>query len=426
VTTYRIHLFWGGWDPDGQVAHYEYAITSNETGVFDPADTTGADKWHRTVQTDSTFLVTADLVADSSGVLAGNTRPQEFVRAHTFFVRAVDDQGKSSTTPAYRSFTATTLSPEIYINTPAATGFNPALMPPVITFQWTAWDFVDSDRDVQDPDSVRWILLDMATFAANWDDALAYVRDNPDAPEWSRWRYYNEPGDSGKSWTTDPALAHGSYLFAAQAKDDAGAVTPVFDLSRNVRRVLVTNIVTGPILEVTYKYMKSIITASPSTPPEIIDLPAGLPVGFSWRADASSYGGTVMGYRYGWDILDLNDPEQWEIQVTPFVGEAAQSPTRTFFFGTHTFFLEVIDNSGLLTRASIVINVVPFTMERSVLVIDDWEENSVGFQKNLGVIPSDKEHDAFWADVVSEVADFVPAVDIWHVEGGTQGAHPTV
>jgi hypothetical protein len=127
----------------------------------------------------------------------------------------------------------------------------------------------------------------------------------------------------------------------------------------------------------------------------------------------------LQGYRYGWDILDLNDPEQWETTLTPFVGTYAQTPIRTFFFGTHTFFAEVIDNNGYETRAVVVINIVPFTMERSVLVIDDWEEPGTPFGKNGGVTPSDDEHDAFWADVVSDVFDFVPAVDIWHMEPGS-------
>jgi hypothetical protein len=417
VTSYRVHLYWGGWDPDGHVEHYEYAITDNESGIFDPADTTGADKWHRTSRTDSTFLLSADVLADSS-VLDSYIRDRyEFVRSHTFFVRAIDDRGSSSTEPAYQSFTARSLSPEVDIVTPIRTLFNPAILPPVITFEWTARD-IDSEAAV--PDSVRWILVSTITFNSNWDDALAYIRANPHSPDWSDWHYYKAPGDSGKSTTTDPPLAQGNYLFAVQVKDEAGAVSPVFDLHRNVRRVAVTKIVTGPVLSVSYKYMNNIVTANPNTPPAILELPAGIPVGFSWSADASSYGGTVHGYRYGWDIIDLNDPSQWEIDFTPFVGSRAQSPTRTFFFGTHTFFLEVVDNSGLKTRATVVANIVPFTMRRSLLVVDDWVENSTGFRRTLGVTPSDNEHDAFWVDMVSDVADFVPAVDVWHLEDGVK------
>ncbi|MEE9269466.1 MAG: hypothetical protein V3V49_04320, partial [Candidatus Krumholzibacteria bacterium] len=144
------------------------------------------------------------------------------------------------------------------------------------------------------------------------------------------------------------------------------------------------------------------------------DLPSGVPLSFRWTADASGYGGTVTGYRYAWDILDLNDDKQWTVDFTPFVGSGAQAPARTFFFGTHTFFVEVVDNSGFKSRSGVVINIIPFTMERDVLVIDDWDEGtSPGFFLTRGALPVDSEHDAFWADVMSILPDFRPGVDMF-------------
>jgi hypothetical protein len=412
VTDYRVHLYWGGWDPDGEISYFEWTLTDNRTGVFNPADTTGSDKWQRIRSSDSLFVAAADLVADSLSFDSGYRF--EFRRSHTFFIRAVDDKGACSSKPVYRSFTSSTVSPEVYISTPRRTGVSPAIMPSVITFEWIARD---SDSEKQEPDSVRWILLNTLRFESDWSLARDYIRDNPNAPEWSNWHFYNSRLDSGRSWTTEPALAFGDYVFAGQAKDEAGAVTPVFDLDWNVRRVFVTDVTAGPVVDVSYLYMKDILTRSADTPPTILEIPAGLPVGFSWAADASSYGGTVRGYRYGWDILDLNDLEQWEISLTPFVGERASSPARTFFFGTHTFFLEVLDNNSLMTRVTVVVNVVPFTMERSLLIVDDWEEASAGFRTTMGMLPSDEEHDAFWEMVASDVADFGPA-DIFQMERG--------
>jgi hypothetical protein len=57
-------------------------------------------------------------------------------------------------------------------------------------------------------------------------------------------------------------------------------------------------------------------------------------------------GSTIAGYRYGWDIADLNDDEQWEIDYTPFVGAWACSPSWAFDSGTHVFHLEIIDSGG--------------------------------------------------------------------------------
>ena len=412
VTDYRVHVYWGGWDPDGEISHFEWALTSNETGVFDPADTTGADKWHRTFAGDSIFKVSADALADSSQLVGRGATP-EFRRAHTFFVRAVDDQGRSSTRPVYRSFTARTISPEVFVSTPQRTGLNPAFMPPLITFRWSARD---DDADNFEPDSVRSIIVPVVAHNNDWGTALDYIRENADAPEWTRWVDYHAEGDSGRFWTTDPPLDFGQYLFAAQAKDEAGAVTPVFDLERNVRRVLVTDDIQGPTTEVRFKFMTPVVRIGTGGDPVIIDVPAGLPVGFSWSADPSSYGGTLHGYRYGWDILDLNDDEQWEITLTPFIGSRANSPSRVFFFGTHTFFLEVADNNGQITRVIVVVNIVPFTMGRSLLVVDDWEEFSLDFRVTNGLSPSDEQHDDFWLQMVDEVAGFSQG-DLYQMEG---------
>jgi hypothetical protein len=421
VSKYTIHLYWGGWDPDGEVAFYEYVVANNATGVFDPADTTstpGDYKWHRVNAHDSTFTFTADLIPDSSVVdFEGSHKPEEFRRSHTFFVRSVDREGVRSVKPAYRSFTARTLSPTVYVEVPIPSGLNPAEVPAVTSFHWTAKDFVTSVTEIQEPDSVRWIIAPTANFNDDWDQTLEYIRENPDAKEWSDWRYYGAPGDSGKFWTTSPPLAVGRYYFAIQAKDEAGAVSPVFDLDWNLRRIAVGPRVTGPLLRLTNLYIGLVQTASPDTPPVIIDLPSGVPMVFEFWGDASSYGGVVAGYRYGWDIVDLNDDDQWEVDFTPFVGERAKSPSRTFFFGTHSFFLELLDNSGYKSRVEVRVNVVPFSMERDLLLVDDWREGNTCFSAspNNGRVPCDAEHDAFWNFVLESATGFNPNTDVFEL-----------
>ena len=106
TVNYKVHMFWNGWDPDGDIAYFEYAITDNETGVFQPADTTGADNWTRVNAKDSVFVFTADLLADSSTVDPDVLDTFEYIRTHTFFIRAVDKESARSKA-AYRSFTAT-------------------------------------------------------------------------------------------------------------------------------------------------------------------------------------------------------------------------------------------------------------------------------------------------------------------------------
>ena len=420
---YTLQLYWGGWDPDGEIRYYEYAITDNEGGAFDPADTTGSDKWRKVFRNDSTFLFSADLVADSSALDPNNLEPVDFLRSHTFFIRAVDDQWKASEKPAYRSFTSQTLSPIVDVTVPTTSAFNPADVPPISTFQWVARDYVNSLREAQEPDSVRHILVSIKQFNGSWGAALDYIRNTPDAPEWSEWKYYKAAGDSGKFWTTPALELKNSFLFAVQAKDEAGAVTPVFDEDRNVRRISVSERSTGPVLIVYNKYIGTITTSSPNTSPVIIDLPANISMCFRLNANAEGYGGVASGYRYGWDIQDLNDPTQWEIDFTPFVRECGTPPIpcadtscRAWQFDSHTFYIEVIDNSGYPSRVAVTVNVVPFTMKKPVILIDDWKENSPGLEATNGGVPSDAEHDAFWEEMLADVRGFDPTADVFQIQ----------
>ncbi|MEJ2720273.1 MAG: hypothetical protein P8181_03920, partial [bacterium] len=418
VSNYTLHLYWGAWDPDGEVAYYEYAITNNLSGIFDPADTTGADKWHTVYSNDSTFMFTADVLSDSSETDFTDLRPYEYIRSHTFFVRAVDDEGLRSAKPAYRSFTARTLSPVIDILIPRRAGLNPAQVPPITTFKWVGKDYVSNEREVQEPDSVRYILISTAAHGDSWTETIKYIRENPEAPEWSDWRYYRAPGDSGKTWTSRP-LEFGPYVFAVQVMDEAGAVNPVFDEDRNVRRLLVSQRTTGPVLSVYNKYVGSMLTSSPETPLTIIDLPSKVPMSFRWTANAASYGGVASGYRYGWDIQDLKDDSQWDVLFTPFVTDdnSAQSPSRSFEFDSHTFYVEVIDNSGYTSRIGVRINIVPFTMGKNLVLVDDYKEaDNGGFARTNGGSPSDEEHDEFWEYVLSGLDGFNGAVDMIEVE----------
>ncbi|UCH83273.1 MAG: hypothetical protein JSW50_12525, partial [Candidatus Latescibacterota bacterium] len=333
-------------------------------------------------------------------------------------IRSVDDDGLRSAKPAYRSFTARTLSPVVDILIPTQVAQNPAVVPPVTTFKWIGKDFVSTERQVQDPDSVRWILVDTGEHGDSWGQTIEYIRANPDAPEWSDWHFYRAPGDSGRFWTSRP-LENGSYMFAVQVMDEAGAVNPVFDEDRNMRRVLVAPRNTGPVLSVFNQYVGTIITSSPNTPLTIIDLPAKVPMSFRWTADARGYGGVVSGYRYGWDIQDLKDDSQWDIQYTPFVTDnnTAESPPRTFEFDSHTFYIEVMDNSGYTSRVGVRVNIVPFTMGKNLVLIDDYDETQgAGFSRTNGGAPSDEEHDEFWEYVLGDLEGFDGDVDVIEVD----------
>ncbi|NIM19239.1 MAG: hypothetical protein GTO51_02560 [Candidatus Latescibacteria bacterium] len=414
VWSYKVHFFWYGYDPDGNIRYFEFAITDNEDGAFDPADTTGSDKWHRTYVYDSVFTFTADEIADSSEI----EWITEFTRSHTFFVRAVDDKGLASDIPAYRSFTARTLSPVADITDPPYNGYNPAYLLPIATFRWEAKDYIDDLHATQEPESIRWIIVNTEEHNSSFNDALEYIRTHPNAPEWSAWHYYKAPQDRGKFWTSPP-LDYGTYMFAVQAKDEAGAVTPVFDERHNARRVVISCRPTGPMLTVRNPYIGTLRSAWITEAYSIVDVFAGIPLAFEWTATAESYGGKVLDYRYGWDITDFNDDDQWDIDWTPFPCRSCRvlSPSWTFYFGTHTFHVEAIDNAGFKSRINIKINFFPVTMERDLLVVDDYEEEPAvcGLVRSNGAMPCDDEHDAFWVGLMQNIEGFNPLIDLIEV-----------
>lgn len=234
------------------------------------------------------------------------------------------------------------------ITIPVLNGLNPASRPPVATYEW------ETLAGSPDPVEVRTAFVSTAAFSGNWALTENYLISTPDAPEWSAWGPYAPPA-TGTSLTTAP-MAYGGYVFAVQGRDGSGTAEGL-DPARNMRRVLVSQRTTGPLLTVTGDHIETIHTASPTTPPQIITVPAGTSLEFCWSADATAYGGIVTGYRYGWDILDLADDAQWAIPWTPFSSAVECSPARAFYFGTHRFSVQVKDNDDFLTLAEVVVNV---------------------------------------------------------------------
>ncbi len=294
--------------------------------------------------------------------------------------------------------------PSVQITLPVPTGLNPALVPPVFHVDWTA----------EKTKYVRWILVSTAAFGDSWLATEEYIRNNADAPEWSEWTKYKPNKDEGEAYYPPPQ-DFGPYVFAVQAMSPPGDVT---DIVRgvNMARLLVSQRTTGPVLKVINRYIGAMITAVTTTPPWIIDIPSGVPMAFSLTADASSYGAIVSGYRWGWDLIDPDDDSEWPMAFTPFVSDVADVPPRTYFAGSHSVHIEVIDNWGYKSRIPVQVNVVPTVMDRPLLVVDDWEERSPGWAATNGAVPSDAEHDQFWLAMTAGVDGFDRIQDVIEVD----------
>jgi hypothetical protein len=81
---YRLHLYWNGYDPDGEVVGYEWAVTDSLPPLTDV-------EYLFTTRTDSIFRFNVEEVREVLG--------------HRFYLRAVDNEGKRDPVPKWTFFT---------------------------------------------------------------------------------------------------------------------------------------------------------------------------------------------------------------------------------------------------------------------------------------------------------------------------------
>ncbi len=404
--TYSVRFHWGGADPDGQILHYEYLIVDHAAGVFDFENMADAT-WTSISSSEFTFVMPSAAASEAT------TGPSATTPVYTLFIRAVDNEFMPSPEPDYISFTPKNLLPAVRITVPPVLlGLTPADVPSISTFEWGPV----SGRP--EPDSVQFALVNTVVHGNSYAQTINYLRSLDSAPDWYPWVWYDGP--KGREWTTPP-LEFGNYVFAIRAKTVTNAINLLLVEPVNVRRIKVQARVSGPTLAVQNPLFGHIISASCDYPLTIIDQAANLPTSFTFSACADNYGGTVEAYRYGWDILDLEDPTQWEVGYTFYTGPVTTVP-RTYAFGTHVFSIEVIDNSGFCSRVQVRVNIVRFTGERNLLIVDDFRPDDIpgqsGWTLTNGAMPSDAEHDAFWLDMVSDVDQFDPVIDMVTVTAG--------
>jgi hypothetical protein len=406
TTQYTVHFFWLGEDEDGAIDHYEFCMVEGDPIGFDPEDTVGA--WLSTELTDSIFTVTAD--SYDRNVKINSSLYSKYKKMHTFFIKAIDDRGSVSET-VHRSFTAFTLAPQIIINYPFTTNpeMGAQMLSVISTFKWYGKDPIDAPWNYQEVDSVRYL------YAFYYTGIVDALNRTPGAFEdmWTDWIWYYAEGDSGKQTTLgdDEFLeTNRAYILAVQAKDEAGAVSSIFEKKTNVRHFMAMK-PTGPVLRINEPFLGTFSFLGVDFRPEHVDVPPGFEMNWSWSGDASSYGGTVQSYRYGWDIADLDDQSEWSVFPSPYI--TASNP-KTFYSGVHTLFVESADNLGTKTLGTIEVSVIPIVMTRDLLWVDDFP--SLDFAQMIYAFPTESEHDRFWKDICMKVRDFDPARDVYDVQ----------
>ncbi len=427
ATDFFVQFYWSGNDPDGRIEGYQWKISTNgndgisvhDTLTVDPATGDTINPWHYTVATDSIFFVSAD----SSNFIDDYTLPgdlQRFYQPHTLFVRAIDDDGMVDPTPAMITFTATTFAPTVFLTAPpslSSVSAESRPVPPTFLVKWTG---ADPDFELGVPTKIRYMVKDALYVTAlgaqqylstkiEYDrvgDTLVTFAD----PSWSNWvPYLVDAEDRSQSFSRQKFDALGRqkhYLFAIQAQDTAGAVSLDRSYGITVKNFYIKDSA-SPALVIRERYLGA-TTGTGLYGRTNEDIAQGQPLRFEWVGSAASYGGVIVGYRYGWDVDDLtyDDDPGW---VTQFgmTDSHLESELKFFDSGSHVLTIECIDNSDLLTRYTYVLNVVPVpdpADQLPLILIDDVQDVvSDGWPDDGGYIPWDNDiyRDAFWEEVLT-------------------------
>jgi len=256
VTHFRVHLFWSGFDPDGTVSEWQYAIDDT---IIRPEAVVVGTGWIRTTKTDSVFIFSA------------STNGTDQTRDHRFFVSSIDNEGKPDPTPALVDFTARTICYPVpaVIEGPAE-----AETLDVFSSVRLCWGGSDCDGEI----------LEMQYMLAPLEIGFRTVA----LDEQNCVTYENLPSNRSRD----------NYRFLLVAQDDAGSrnLTPV------ERRFVVNH---DPDTEIT-RFFSIHATGNPSlanlaiTPGDTI--PDSSKVTFSWRAE--DVDGAIKGSF--WQIDGLN------------------------------------------------------------------------------------------------------------------------
>jgi hypothetical protein len=213
------------------------------------------------------------------------------------------------------------------------------------------------------------------------------------------------------------------YIFAVQVQDTAGARSVERTYSRNVHNLSIVFDKT-PLLTVSETYLGR-ESATGTNRVVDYDIAQNQPLNLAWSGTAEGYAGSVVGYRYGWDVTDATDENDagWSTQVgnTP---SNRRSPVRQFQSGVHTLTVQCFDNSGQMTMLTMRFAVVPVPQpidQKPLLLVDDVKDQISNSWLDASNIALDLDiyRDAFWSEILADaggVVGFDSASDVLDAE----------
>lgn len=298
---YVVDLYWHGWDDDGAISHSEYAVDIpaqfTPEQIRDPA--TPGIEWTTTRDTRARLRFRA-APPESLDISPGMDPGDRAGAPHTFFVRVYDNEGAYSTV-ADRSFNAWTALPRTTILLPGRPASGAAIVTGCrfLTVRWTAVDPNGAGPAFR-PERTEYRLIPLSS-AFDMADANYIVHVNP-GPSYP---WVPVIGDSGVMTVVLPPPR--CYALAFRSTDEAGGVESRFEFWRNTL-LICSSSTSSPALPILQVHEPTLGTIQFPTAGETVgfDVVTGQCLQFTLSADASSYGGTIDGYR--WCIDSAESP----------------------------------------------------------------------------------------------------------------------
>lgn len=105
--------------------------------------------------------------------------------------------------------------------------------------------------------------------------------------------------------------------------------------------------------------------------------------------------------QHGWDLIDVNDPNDPGWAVPPGLSEQNRRAKRSFNEGLHTFTLRIIDDSDQVLTMKATLRVIPFVerpFQLPLLVMDQVEDRNSSSWPSRDGRPLNEQlyRNAFW------------------------------
>ena len=427
TASYDVTIFWSGWDEDGMVAHYEYAVDPPpafsqweiayperfpyiRVDVIPPAPTNrsvpGQDtllvskvvdgasvsfRWVQTREFSHKFAFQTNH-PDSAFVGGGIEPMNQYSGTHVVYVRCQDNEGAfSDADPStrgdtlevdYLGYTAITQTPTSHIVLPAARA-DIATLGPILYAEWDGLD-PDASGVNKTPKGYLYKLVRLDRL----QPPVPVLSASPELlNRIGTWTYQSEDTLNLKMEMAVP----GEYIFGIRAVDDQGAIEPVLQLWRNVIRFQALSKGGKPTLCIEETDFAPICFRGFGGPQEV-QVPAKRALNFTWQGIPDSVVGPILGYSWGLDLPDVSVEgpgsgwSGWGPSLYPVPAIKFNQP------GIHVLYVRVKDISESVTMATLILNVIEFTFDREVLLVDDYLDN---------LTPRDSEHDAFYHEMIA-------------------------